>query len=862
MRSVSIQKVNPPAETPADTQRRAFIVNCVPAHPDRVPASTRSATLDPHTLRVTIWVIGAAYGIVALCWPPTSRAATTVADVLFFFAGAGVAVAAMTAARVAAPGSRLRQSWTAFAAAFAISPLAMLSLLYRDLFAWGDVLPSLPRALYLLGYVAYWVGIAKYPVDLPTAPASAARRIDDAIAAAVGIAVVCILGSTWLQGAAQDAITRVTTLAFPLCDLASMYLLARRLDRVQDPSRRRALLWLSAALPFDLVVDLFYSELLRVGPVVGAMSTALAYCIPFACIAQAAWLSTRQTRGVTVARSAPIPFAPTMAVAAMWAIVAAMLTGVAVIPLPFLLVSVGGVTALVVLRQLIALRDANAALAARDAAEARFAALVEHSVDATVLLDARGIVTFASPSVHTLLGITPQAMVGRPVSEIVVAEQREQASAVFVTGHRTAMRAATKSWQVNRSDGTIRTVEVAIADRRRDPALRGWLLSARDVTERMALQAHLRERQTLEVVGRMAGGIAHDFNNLLAVVRGNAELIDLDPTATASHGIAHRIIDAADRGAALTRRLLGFTRQDTDAPRVVSLDTIVAGVRPLIERLVAKEITVIYQHEAGEAPLLVDPVEIERAVLNLALNARDAMPSGGTLVIRTTATDNAVQLAVSDTGTGIDTATRARLFEPLFTTKPRGRGTGLGLHITRAAVERAGGSITVDSTVGLGSCFTLTFPRTTTMAIPASSASSTARLPAPELDGRVVLLVDDDESVRNTVSSGLELMGMIVHAADSVDAAEAWLRDSGRGRCDIVVTDMVMPGRSGLELIELVRRRSPSLPILVLSGYLGEHDAGLDAVRGDITMLQKPFAMQQLATMVSGMLPPALSRAA
>lgn len=827
-----------------------------------MPATPRPFTIGPTTLRDAIWVIATAYGVTALCWPPTSRAAAIASDSLFFVAVVGVAMAAVMAARAAPPGSRQRQSWMAFATAFTIAPMAMLAVLYRDVFAWGEVVPSSPRALYLLGYVAYWMAIARYPAELPTPPASIARRIDEATIAMVAVAVVGILASTWLQGSSTGAITRVTAIAFPMCDLTSMYLIARRLDRVQHPARRRVLLWLAAALPFDLLADLLYSTLLRVGPNVGLFTTVVAYGVPLGFIAQAAWLSTQPTRVAPVSKLPPIPVAPTMAVATMWAIVVAMLTGVADIPLPFLLATVGIVTALVVLRQLVALRDATLALAARDTAEARFSAVVEHSVDATVLLDQRGIVRFASPSVQTLLGVTPRAVVGRPVSDFVVEEQREEAAAVFASDQRAARRLATRIWRVHRSDNAVRTVEIAIADRRRDPALRAWLLSARDVTERMALQTHLRERQTLEVVGRMAGGIAHDFNNLLAVVRGNAELIELEGGSAASQEVAQRIIDAADRGSALTRRLLGFTRQDADAPRVISMDTIIAGARPMIERLVAKEVIVDYHCQADDAEIHADPVEIERALLNLAVNARDAMPSGGRLTVRTSATRDSVRLEVADTGTGIDPATRARLFEPLFTTKPRGRGTGLGLHITRLAVERAGGSITVDSEVGAGSCFTLTFPRAAPSMIDSSRRGAARPQAATGLRGRVVLLVDDDETVRTTVHAGLTASGMIVHAADSVDAAEAWLRAAGPASCDIVVTDVVMPGRSGLELIELLRRTRPALPVVVISGYVGENDSGLAAVREEVPVLLKPFALHELATAIARSLPQALPRAA
>jgi PAS domain S-box-containing protein len=818
-----------------------------------VPVSIALST-SPRTLRNAIWVLAGAYGVVALWWPPTSRLATTVADLLFFLATAAVSMTALVTARAAPPGSALRSSWSWFALAWAIAPVAMVSLLYRDFFAWGQPLPSLPRALYLLGYAGYWTAIAHYPVDVERPSASAARRIDQLTIATVAISVVGILGSTWLAGSSNDTVTRVTGIAFPLSDLTSMYLIARRLDRVQHRARRRALLLLAAALPFDLIIDLFYSEMLQVGPAAGALTTTLAYCFPFVCIGQAAYISGQPTTERALPSTSPIPFAPTMAVLTMWAIVIATLAGLAEIPLSYLLVPVGLVTALVVARQVIALRDATVALAARDRAEARFEAVVAHAVDATVLLDHRGTVLYASPSVEALLGIPPTRVVGRAISEFVVDAPHERLEVALDANAQGAVHQGDRLWRVRRADGTERTVEIAVADRRRDPALGAYILTARDVTERLALNTHLRERQTLEVVGRLAGGIAHDFNNLLAVVRGNAELLELGRDAVGTKDSAARIIDAADRGAALTSRLLGFTRQDADAPRLVAIDAVVVGAQPLLERLIAKGIVIECLCDAPGTAILIDPIELERALLNLAVNARDAMPNGGTLLIRTTATVDQVCLQVKDTGTGMDEKTRTRLFEPLFTTKPRGRGTGLGLHITRLAVERAGGSIAVESELGVGSQFTLSFPRAEGALSVSSVNVRSDRNLGEELAGRIALVVDDDAAICETLREGLTAFGMTVYPVDSVDAAEEWLSGPLATRCDIVVTDMVMPRRSGLELVEQLRLTAPLLPVLVLSGYVGDNETGLAAIRDDLTLLQKPFEMLTLATTIADLL--------
>ncbi|MCU0634085.1 MAG: ATP-binding protein [Gemmatimonadaceae bacterium] len=836
---------------------------------------------SPATFRALTWVLAVSYALVALVWPPSTQRASVVGNLLFVASVAAVACSACRLARSAVPGSARQRSWRWFAVAFAVPGVAGLLLLLRDLIAWGTPIPPAARAIYLVGYAAYWAAVRAHPVDATVPLSTRARWLDRLIVATVGVVVLGVVLQVGLADAGTPALDRVLQVAFPLCDLVSLYLVASRVDRVRHPARRRALILLGAALPFDLVIDLFYSELLHVGPLSTALATALCYAVPYLLLAQAVFVARDGDADAPTASRPTTLYAPTVAVGCMWAILGAALTGVAHLPMGALLLAVGTITLLVLLRQLDALRDATEALAARDAAEARFGAVVEHSADVILLLDDEGRCTYVSPSVERLVGVPPAGVLGRVAADLVVEDDRAAVRAAFgapTPDEMVRVPDTGSTFRVRHIDGTTRDVEIALADRRSDPALRAMLVSARDVTERLALQAHVREHQTLEVVGRLAGGIAHDFNNLLAVVRGNAELLEFGFGADSVPSIAANIRAAADRGAALTQRLLSFSRRDGDAVQSIAIDDVVGATRPLIERVVAKGITVRFDLEAPHASVRIDPLELERALLNLAVNARDAMPTGGTLTIGTTVEDELVLVRVEDTGTGIDAATLARLFTPMFTTKPKGRGTGLGLHLTRVALERVGGRIDVASTVGVGTTFTLRFPR---VAVPDAAVGHRADEPSAAAVGNDVarastatpgtlprasgaqrlLVVDDEADVRDAVAASLRACGFHVDTASSVDDAIRRLDAAPRDGCDLVITDMVMPERPGTELVNHLRGRRPALPVLMVSGFVGDlPDAQAQTLAG-VPILSKPVSTRELVTTINTLLAPVAAAA-
>jgi PAS domain S-box-containing protein len=394
------------------------------------------------------------------------------------------------------------------------------------------------------------------------------------------------------------------------------------------------------------------------------------------------------------------------------------------------------------------------------------------------------------------------------------------------------------------------------------------IVTIEDVTERRRTEEALRAKeaeflqaQKMEAVGRLAGGVAHDFNNLLTVISGWAGILLARPGDAASRRPIGEVAAAADRAAALVRQLLAFSRKQVAQPRVVDPNAIVRGLEPMLRRLVSEDVRIETRLDPTVGGILADAGQVEQALMNLVVNARDAMPHGGRIEIATSERNacaapdagldgRCVTLRVSDTGTGISDEVRAHLFEPFFTTKEPGKGTGLGLATVYGIVAQAGGRIEVESRVGAGSAFVLSFPR---VALPA--ARGDARDAYGEVgrgSGQVVLLVDDDEGVRGFAASVLAERGFVVHSAEGPTAALRILRGLG-GAVDLVVTDIVMPEMSGRALVRQARGLFPRLRALLVSGYSGDShpDAVLDP--GEV-LLQKPFTGDDLVVAVTGAL--------
>ena len=391
-------------------------------------------------------------------------------------------------------------------------------------------------------------------------------------------------------------------------------------------------------------------------------------------------------------------------------------------------------------------------------------------------------------------------------------------------------------------------------------ALRNWQASQM-LHDR---EEQLRQAQKMEAIGRLAGGVAHDFNNLLTAIIGYTDLVAerLEPNDPTAREVGE-IRKAADHAAALTRQLLAFGRKQFLNPTVLDLNETVSELLEMLPRAIGEHIHTTVRLADGPQRVRADASQMQQVLMNLVLNARDAMPMGGELTIETASVtldaerlrdENLslpngpyVMLAVTDTGTGMDAATRARAFEPFFTTKPKGKGTGFGLATVYGIVDQSGGGIGLSSAIGQGTSVRIYLPAST-----ASEVTPKPEVPAVKADSggtETLLLVEDNESVRDLASRALRRRGYTVHEARSAEEAIEWSATSGI-KPDLLVTDVVMPGLSGPNLAARLTQQNPKLRVLYMSGYTDDAAAVHGAFWGGIPLLQKPFTPSKLAERV------------
>jgi PAS domain S-box-containing protein len=385
----------------------------------------------------------------------------------------------------------------------------------------------------------------------------------------------------------------------------------------------------------------------------------------------------------------------------------------------------------------------------------------------------------------------------------------------------------------------------------------------RDLTERNRFENELRQAQKMEAVGRLATGIAHDFNNLITVLLGYSdELIEEAPPDTRLRAAAVEVRRATDRASGLTQQLLAFSRRQASVAHTVDLNAVIAHMEDLIRRLIGPEIRLQFKLQPDLSSISADAQQIGQVLMNLFVNARDAMPEGGTLTIETANVELGaehvdlipgphVALSVSDSGLGMSAAVRDRLFEPFFTTKEKGQGTGLGLSMVHAIVRQSGGHVQVESAPGKGTTFKAYFPRQADLsAAPMPSLTKPAR--ATVKGEGIVLLAEDDRAVRRLVVTELTRRGFtVIEAEDGASALELFNKE--KDRVDILVTDVVMPRMNGADLAKHAERIRPGLKILFISGHPERAGQGLDPT-GVTNLLMKPFTADTLAARLKEMI--------
>ncbi|HEU4628114.1 MAG TPA: response regulator [Gemmatimonadaceae bacterium] len=504
-------------------------------------------------------------------------------------------------------------------------------------------------------------------------------------------------------------------------------------------------------------------------------------------------------------------------------------------------------------------RSAEAALATT---ERRFRSLIENATDLITILGQGGIVEYASPAYRSALGHAPESLLGTCAFDLVHADDVALLQEAIVGSATAGRRGAEVTVRLRDGGGRWRTFTGTVRDLSDDPAIRGVVFNARDVTEQHALELQLRQAQKMEAVGQLAGGIAHDFNNLLTVITSYSGMLltELDGRDAIREDIAE-IALAADRAAALTRQLLAFSRRQVLQPQPLELNQVIRDVEKLLRRLIREDIELVTALTPEPACVYADLGQLEQVLVNLVVNARDAQPRGGRIVIATanveldehfiaphgTVTPGPhVMITVSDEGCGMDEATLARMYEPFFTTKGGGRGTGLGLATVYGIVQQSGGHIWCYSEPGLGTTFKIYLPRSAGAAAPASSTG--VRAPAAR-GTETILLVEDEDRVRVVASRILRRNGYtVLEARTGPEALQLW-REHG-AHVDLVVTDMVMPEMGGRELAARVRQDAPELPLLFMSGYTEDGAFQRGVLQPGESYLEKPFGEEGLTRMV------------
>jgi hypothetical protein len=486
--------------------------------------------------------------------------------------------------------------------------------------------------------------------------------------------------------------------------------------------------------------------------------------------------------------------------------------------------------------------------------EAHLRAILDNALDGILTIDGAGRIDSSNPAAERIFGYAADELVGRPFEELVTPDAGGDAARSLAALRQPGAREVLG----RRKSGRSFPMDLAVS-RAQQPGRRLLIAIVRDITERKELEAQLRHMLKTETIGRLAGGIAHDFNNLLAVILSYASLALRDlPPGTRLRSDLDEIVQAGQRAAGLTRQLLAFSRRQVLEPRILGLNDLIVDMNKMLRRLIGEDVVLSVDPATEIGTVRADRGQLEQVLMNLVVNARDAMPEGGVVTIETrdAVVDEErarrhgvgpgvyVRLAVSDTGVGMSDDVKAHLFEPFFTSKDAGRGTGLGLATSYGIIRQSGGFFEVESSPGRGARFEVYLPR---LAQPADAAREEA-LEVPR-GTETVLVVEDEPALREVAVRGLRELGYVVlEAADGSEALR--VADRFDGRIHLLLTDVVMPGLGGRKVAERLRAVRPELKVLFTSGYTDGAFLSQANLDSSMSFLQKPFTVATLARKV------------
>ncbi len=826
------------------------------------PAGTPSPTLrvrrfDPRYLAVAFGLVFA-WSEVTQAWRDWGLAGMVYTYTGFIPLQLYSAWSLHRAARRGDLSRRTRQALEALGATFLCYAVGSLVLAVYAIRAMEEPRYTLADIFFILSYPLQIAALLR----LPRAPAVPMRRSRQVLDVGALLLVSGVLVYThWELRADWNGLGQIVTTIYPVLGLAGLLAANIAIGRGVPVPSARAWRLLVASQAAALLTDVMYQTLWATGYQGPNWSLPVFVGVNLATLWAAEWYATdpmapAAERQAPVLQFSPLPIL--LAAGGAGVLLLLVLSGQTAVVRP-VLVTLILLNVLLVAREFLLVMDATRAarLESEREGERRFEALVRGSTDLILIVDARHTIRFSSPASQSLLGRPAEQMPGLPLGSILHPEDQPGVWAVLDELLLWSGGTASVATRLLHTGGEWRRFECNVANLTDDPAVRGVVLNARDVTERTLLEEQLRQAQKMEVVGHLAGGVAHDFNNLLTTVLAGSEFALQDlPAGHRLREDMENIRVAAQRGAALTSRLLAFSRPRGADARVVRIGARVEGAHPLMQRLVGDAYTLALRIDPASGAARVDPDELEHALLNLAANARDAMSGRGGITI--TVEDRTLErplesrflpvpagryvvVEVADTGSGIDRAAEEHLFQPFFTTKPSERGTGLGLTGVFAFMRRSGGGISVASVAGQGARFTLWFPRLE----PVGEAEAVPEAATLTGGSGTLLLVEDDDVVRHATRRILVTGGYTVLEASNAEQARA-LFETHHASIDLVVTDVMMPGESGAALAAALRLRHPGLRVLYISGYPGEDLARLGLLVGEVELLRKPFTIREL----------------
>ncbi|MBI5527064.1 MAG: PAS domain S-box protein [Deltaproteobacteria bacterium] len=485
--------------------------------------------------------------------------------------------------------------------------------------------------------------------------------------------------------------------------------------------------------------------------------------------------------------------------------------------------------------------------------EERLKSLLEYSSDVTSTMDNVGRIQYVGPAVTRVLGYRADEIIGKKMFDFVHPDDLHAATTAYVAAFQSPGRPSAIQFRFRHRDGSWRHMEAIVNNLLLVPAVGAVIVNYRDFTERIRLEEQLIQTQKMETIGRLAGGVAHDFNNLLLVITEYSRFVKQSlKQGDRALGDIEQVLAAAERAAGLTRQLLAFSRRQVIEPRMVKIPELIANMEKMLRRLIGEDVALVVRHAGDLPPVRVDPGQIEQVIMNLVVNARDAMPRGGAVTIETAraalddsegtrlpdvATGEFVRVSIADTGTGMTEEVKAHLFEPFFTTKALGKGTGLGLATVYGIVKQHQGNIIVESEPGKGAVFKVYLPALLDVRKAEPEAADAPPVPRGT---ETVLVVEDEPMVRGLTGRMLRDLGYtVIEAEDGPEAlavAEKYSSD-----IHLLLTDVIMPEMDGGEVADRFARVRRGAKVMFMSGYTDDVIADHGVLEPGKVLIKKPF---------------------